>query len=58
MREKDVIKLVGGGTGFAGKEGQKLQSDRKYMLGPGTGKADLRGQAAGGASKFGLSFQN
>jgi nitric oxide synthase-interacting protein len=57
--EKDVIKLVTGGTGFAGgKQGDKLQSDKKYTLGPGSGKADLRGQAAGGASRFGLSFMN
>ena len=56
--DKDVIKLVGGGTGFAGKEGQKLQSERQYVLGPGAGLADLRGQAAAGASRFGLSFQN
>jgi hypothetical protein len=58
VRSKDVIKLIGGGTGFAGKEGQRLQSDKKYLLGPGSGMADLRGQAASGASRFGLSFQN
>jgi nitric oxide synthase-interacting protein len=58
VRAKDVIKLVGGGTGFAGKEGQRLQSDKKYTLGPGSGMADLRGQASSGTSRFGLSFQN
>jgi hypothetical protein len=55
---KDVISLVGGGTGFAGREGQKLQSTKKYLLGPGSGQADLRGQAAAGASRFGLAFHN
>jgi nitric oxide synthase-interacting protein len=55
---KDVVRLVGGGTGFAGKEGQKLQSERQYTLGPGTGREDMRGQAAAGASRFGLAFQN
>jgi nitric oxide synthase-interacting protein len=58
VKEKDIIKLVTGGTGFAGREGQKLQADKKYTLGPGSGRADLRGQAASGASKFGLSFHN
>lgn len=48
-----------GGSGFAGgKQSDKLQSDKKFLLGPGSGKADLRGQAAGGASRFGLSFMN
>ena len=58
VKEADVIKLVGGGTGFAGREGQKLQSEKQYTLGPGSGRADLRGQAASGVSRFGLSFQN
>lgn len=49
---------MAGATGFAGRDGQKLQSEKKYVLGPGSGMADLRGQAAGGASRFGLAFQN
>ena len=56
IKSKDVIKLVGGGTGFAAREGQKLESAKKYTLGPGSGRADLRGQAAGGASRFGLAL--
>lgn len=59
VAEKDVIRLVTGGSGFAGgKQADKLQSDKQYTLGPGSGKADLRGQAAGGASRFGLAFTN
>lgn len=58
MTDKDIVKLVAGATGFAGRDGQKLQSEKKYVLGPGSGMADLRGQAAGGASRFGLAFHN
>eukprot|EP00892_Ulva_mutabilis_P012112 jgi/Ulvmu1/9273/UM050_0022.1 len=58
VTDKDIIHLVAGATGFAGRDGQKLQSEKKYVLGPGSGMADLRGQAAGGASRFGLAFQN
>lgn len=58
LAEKDVIKLVAGGTGFAGREGQKLEAGKSYTLGPGSGRADLRGQAAGARSRFGLTFHN
>jgi hypothetical protein len=58
VNDKDVIKLLAGGTGFAGREGQTLESSKSYVLGPGSGKADLRGQAASGASRFGLTFRN
>lgn len=58
VSDADIIHLVAGATGFAGRDGQKLQSEKSFILGPGSGMADLRGQAAGGASRFGLAFQN
>ncbi|GBF93568.1 hypothetical protein Rsub_06288 [Raphidocelis subcapitata] len=55
---KDVVKLQTGGTGFAAHDGEKVQSKRHWLLGPGSGKADLRGQHQGPRSVFGLQFNN
>jgi hypothetical protein len=35
-----------------------LQAKRRFLLGPGSGLADLRGQHSGATSKFGLRFNN
>ncbi|WIA18381.1 hypothetical protein OEZ85_009843 [Tetradesmus obliquus] len=56
--EKDVIKLQGGGTGFAGRDGDRAQVKKHFHLGPGSGRADLRGQHQGPQSHFGLRFYN
>jgi nitric oxide synthase-interacting protein len=53
-----VVKLQAGGTGFAAHDGEKVQSSRHWHLGPGSGKADLRGQHQGPRSVFGLQFNN
>lgn len=58
VSEKDVIKLLTGGTGFAGRDGEKAQVRKHYHLGPGSGRADLRGQHQGPRSQFGLTFNN
>jgi len=55
---KDVIRLQSGGTGFAARDGDKAQSTKHYHLGPGSGRADLRGQHQGPRSNFGLVFSN
>jgi hypothetical protein len=36
----------------------RLQAKRRFLLGPGSGLADLRGQHSGATSKFGLRFNN
>lgn len=46
-----------GGTGFAAHD-KELQAKKRFLLGPGSGLADLRGQHAGPTSKFGLRFSN
>lgn len=58
VREKDVIKLQGGGTGFVAHDGEKVQSKKHYTLGPGSGRQDLRGQHQGPRSAGGLVFMN
>lgn len=58
IQEKDVIKLQRGGTGFAANDGDKAQASSYWYLGPGSGKADLRGQHQGAPSKGGLTFMN
>lgn len=55
---KDTIRLQTGGSGFAGRDGEKLQTSKHFQLGPGSGRADLRGQHQGPRSAFGLRFQN
>lgn len=56
--KKDVVKLQKGGTGFAAHDGEKVQSNRFWHLGPGNGLADLRGQHQGPRSHGGLIFYN
>ena len=58
IEDDDVLELQKGGTGFVGHDGDALQSERFFALGPGSGLADRRGQGAGGASRFGLKFMN
>jgi nitric oxide synthase-interacting protein len=55
--EEDVLELQRGGTGFAAHD-KELQAKKRFLLGPGSGMADLRGQHASAASKFGLRFSN
>lgn len=55
---KDVIKLQTGGTGFAARDGDKAQATKHWLLGPGSGRADLRGQHQGPRSAGGLVFMN
>ncbi|KAI8471896.1 MAG: hypothetical protein J3K34DRAFT_416046 [Monoraphidium minutum] len=55
---KDVIKMQTGGTGFAAHDGDKVQAKKHWLLGPGSGRADLRGQHQGPKSGFGLVFNN
>ncbi len=53
-----MVDLQTGGTGFAGRDGEKVQTQKHYALGPGSGKADLRGQHQGPRSMGGLVFNN
>lgn len=55
---EDVVALKGGGTGFSAKDGEAAEAKKTFALGPGTGRADVRGQAGAGGSKFGLKFAN
>lgn len=57
VTDDDVLELRGGGTGFA-QHDKELQTKKRFLLGPGSGLADLRGQHASAPSKFGLSFNN
>ena len=54
----DVVPLRSGGTGFAAHDGGAAEAKRTFVLGPGTGRADVRGQGGAGGSKFGLRFNN
>ena len=55
---KDVIRVKGGGSGFAGSHAA-VQANKFFHLGPHNGPADLRGQTrAGGESAFGLRLHN
>ncbi|KXZ41849.1 hypothetical protein GPECTOR_262g667 [Gonium pectorale] len=58
IRDKDVIKLKTGGTGFAARDGERVQTQKYFMLGPGNGLRDLRGQHQGPRSLGGLVFMN
>lgn len=58
IKDKDVVELQRGGTGFAAHDGNKAQAKKHYHLGAGSGLADLRGQLAAGTSKGGLVFWN
>lgn len=55
---KDIIRLQNGGTGFAARDGDKAEVKKHFALGPGNGRADLRGQHQGPRSHFGLAFNN
>ena len=55
--EEDVLELQRGGTGFAAHD-KELRAKKRFLLGPGSGMALLRGQNAGAPSKFGLRFNN
>ncbi|DBA91103.1 hypothetical protein WJX77_006701 [Trebouxia sp. C0004] len=58
IKHKDAIELKKGGTGFALHDGKDVQASKYYALGPGSGKADLRGQHQGPRSATGLIFMN
>ena len=58
IKDSDVIELQKGGTGFAAHDGKETQSSKHWILGPGSGRADLRGQHQGPRSATGLSFMN
>ena len=58
LSEGDVLELQKGGTGFAKHDGDATQSSKYFALGPGSGRADLRGQHRGAVSKGGLVFNN
>ena len=55
VKPKDVIKLQRGGCGFSAS-GTQVESKHDFLLGMGSGLADLRGQQRGPVSKFGLRF--
>ena len=55
---ESVIKLQGGGTGFAAHDGKAAEAASHFALGAGSGRADVRGQLAAGGSRFGLKFAN
>ena len=57
-RIEKVIKLQGGGTGFAAHDGKAVEAASHFALGAGSGRADVRGQLAAGGSRFGLKFAN
>ena len=58
IKEKDAVELKKGGTGFALHDGKEVAASKYYALGPGSGKADLRGQHQGPRSATGLIFMN
>lgn len=58
VREKDAVRLRTGGTGFAAHDSAKVLAKKHFALGPGSGKADLRGQHQGARSLGGLVFMN
>ncbi|KAG2433947.1 hypothetical protein HYH02_012492 [Chlamydomonas schloesseri] len=58
IRDKDVIELKTGGTGFAARDGERVQTKKYFMLGPGNGLRDLRGQHQSARSLGGLVFNN
>lgn len=58
VKESDVIELQKGGTGFAAHDGAATEAKKFYQLGPGSGRADLRGQHTAARSLGGLVFNN
>lgn len=53
-----IVKLQGGGTGFAAHDGKAAEAASHFALGAGSGRADVRGQLAAGGSRFGLKYAN
>lgn len=53
-----VIELQTGGTGFAARDGDKVQTSKFFEMGVGNGRRDLRGQHTQGRSLAGLVFNN
>lgn len=58
IKERDVIELKTGGTGYVGRDGDKVETKKFFDLGAGNGRADLRGQHNAGRSLGGLSIMN
>lgn len=58
IKEKDVVELQRGGTGFSAHDKERTQATKYWALGPGSGLADLRGQHSGPRSVGGLVFNN
>ncbi len=58
IRHRDVIELKTGGTGFSARDGERVQTQKHFVLGPGNGLRDLRGQHQGPRSLGGLVFYN
>jgi nitric oxide synthase-interacting protein len=58
IKDKEVIHMKGGGTGFAAHDKEAVQATKHFALGPGSGKTDLRGQHQGPRSMGGLVFMN
>lgn len=58
LKAKDVVELKCGGTGFAAHDKEATEAAKRWILGPGSGKADLRGQHQGPRSATGLVFMN
>lgn len=56
--DRDVIELKTGGTGFSARDGERVQTQKHFVLGPGNGLRDLRGQHQGPRSLGGLVFYN
>jgi nitric oxide synthase-interacting protein len=51
-RVERAIELRTGGTGFSARSGAKLESQKFYAVGQGSGLADVRGQNPSAASRF------
>ena len=45
IKESEVIELKTGGTGFAARDGDRVESSKYSNVGLGSGKQQLRGQA-------------
>ncbi|KAG2487116.1 hypothetical protein HYH03_014229 [Edaphochlamys debaryana] len=58
IKEKDVIELKTGGTGFAARDGDRVQTEKYFQMGMGNGLRDHRGQNASARSLGGLVFMN
>ena len=54
---KDVLEIQKGGTGFAAHD-RNAHSKKHFLVGIGSGLADIRGQSGSSVSRFGLKFNN